>query len=167
MTRLFDAGAEMKEASLARASREAVKQRADEVTRLLEEELQLDDASKKLGENLAATATSVQPIHYHQFRGRGSKWMIEHARAGDDYMYQLFPLKPPAIAWADIITMFIAVMDAIFPRSVHIHYVPPNDNFQIKFYTIKLENIAVLPGWETPCKERALHGLANVDAWSR
>jgi hypothetical protein len=171
MGRLFDSKAEGDKAEAARLHRAGVKQRADEVDRILSEEGMLDAAATKLGSMLTSSAPqavqSVEAIHYTSFRRPGSKWVIEHAKVGPDYVFQLFPLKAPGIPWQDIITILIAAMDVIFPRSVKITYIPPNDAYQVKYFTIKVEGVVGLPGWEVACKERALLGLAAVDAWSR
>jgi hypothetical protein len=60
----------------------------------------------------------------------------------------------------------IAALDAIFPRSVQIKYAPPSEKFQLKYYTIRVEHVTGLPGWEDAAKRRALHSLSAVDAWT-
>ena len=171
MSRLFDSKAEGDKAEAARLHRAGVKHRAEEVDRILQEEGMLNTTADKLGAILSASrpleSQSVEAIHYASFRKPGSKWALEHAKVGPDYMFQMFPLKAPAIPWQDVIVILIAAMDVIFPRSVKITYIPPNDTYKVTFFTIKVENVVGLPGWEVACKERALQGLAAVDAWTR
>ena len=164
MGRLFDAGKRKQDIEEVRSSRDDVRRRAEEVDRLIAENLELTEASNKIGAQLGAAQT-VQTVQYTSFRPHGCKWNIEHARAGDDYIYQLFPLRPPKMDWRDVILLFISVMDGIFPRSVTIKYVPPSQKFELKYYTIKVENVAGLPGWEDAARVRALQGLSSVEAW--
>ena len=112
-----------------------------------------------------ALGQAVQPIRYRAYRARGSKWNIEHALVGEDYVYQLFPLRPMRIDWKSVIAQFIAAMDAIFPRSVEIKYTPPSERFELKYFTIRVEGVARLPGWENAVEGRALPALSAVDAW--
>lgn len=165
MSRLFDAGSRKKDAVSARAEKEDILRRANEVERLIQENLELTEASEKIGAQLGAVQT-VQSVQYTSYRATGSKWNIEHARAGNDYIYQLFPLRQPRMDWRDIILLFIAVMDDVFPRTVTIKYVPPSQKFELKYYTIKVEDVAELPGWEGAAMVRALQGLSAVDAWA-
>jgi hypothetical protein len=166
MGTLFDAGKRKKEIAAAKSQREGVRERAEAVDKMLKENLVLSEASNALGEQLSASEPqSVHTIQYKHFRGRGSKWNIEHAQVGPDYVYQMFPLRPPKMNWKDVITHFIAAMDSIFPRSVSIKYAPPSERFQLKYYTIRVEGVTKLPGWEDAAQERALNALASVDAW--
>lgn len=167
MGRLFDSGADRRASETARKSKDEVRKRALEVERILEEEKLVDAAGDELGQKLAAgrSMQAVQPIRYESFRQAGTKWMLEHAQDGEDYVIQMFPLKPPLIPWQDVVTMLIAAMDVIFPRSVQIKYVPPNETYEVKFYTIRILKVVGLPGWEKACKDRALNGLAAVEAW--
>lgn len=174
MARLFDSTVENKKAESSRRSRDESRQRAEEVDRILKEEGLLNDSESKLGNILGAGAASaaaggqtVEAIRYEHYRKPGSRWAIEHAKVGSDYVFQLFPLKPPAVPWQDVMLVLIAIMDVIYPRSVKLDYIPPNDTYQVKFYTIKVNNVVGLPGWEVACKERALHGLSAADVWSR
>ena len=166
MGRLFDAGKEEREAEESRRTRTDVRRRAEEAERIINETLELDEATKALGEKLSVTQ-AVKPIHYVGYRAPGSKWNIEHAQVGADYVYQLFPLRPTLISWKDVIAQFIRAMDVIFPRSISIRYVPPSERFQLKYYTIRVESVADLPGWEGATVDRALKGLSMVDAWPR
>jgi hypothetical protein len=164
MGRLFDAGEEDKKVADQRARNEDARARAAAVEEALRETDQLDEASKRLGAQLA-DAQAVQPIVYQTYRKPGMKWLIEHAQVGEDYVFQLFPLKPPKLNWKDIITMMIGAMDVVFPRTIKITYKPPNEGFQVKFYTIRAEKVVGVPGWESAVGERALRGLASIDAW--
>ena len=164
MTRLFDAAQAKRDAAEARRARDEVRRRAEEAEEAIKENLELDEASQKLGEKLAG-AQAVQPIRYRAYRARGSKWNIEHALVGEDYVYQLFPLRPMRIDWKSVIAQFIAAMDAIFPRSVEIKYTPPSQQFELKYFTIRVEGVARLPGWENAVEGRALPALSAVDAW--
>jgi len=166
MGSLFDAGRRKKEIAEAKSQREGVRERAEAVDRILKENLELSAASDALGEQLfASEPQSVHTIQYTHFRGHGSKWNIEHAQVGPDYVYQMFPLRPSKLHWKDVITYFIAAMDSIFPRSVEIKYAPPSEKFQLKYYTIRVAAVTALPGWEQAAKARALIALAAVDAW--
>ena len=162
--KLFDSGFEDRKAAAARLGRDEVRQRAEAVERVLAEEKSLDAATNKLGAQLAAV-TTVQAIRYDSFRPPGSKWLIEHGQAGEDYFFQVFPLRPTKVALKDVIGAMIVAMEVVFPRSVQIYYKPPNDGLQVKFFTIKVEKVVGLPGWEKACKERALHGLVEIQAW--
>jgi hypothetical protein len=164
MTRLFDAAQAKRDATEARRAREEVRRRAEEAEGAIKENLELDEASQKLGEKLAG-ARAVQPITYKAYRPSGSKWSIEHALVGEDYVFQLFPLRPPRLDWKTVCLLFANAMDAIFPRSVEIYYTPPSQRFELKYYTIRLEGVARLPGWKSAVEDRALRALAAVDAW--
>lgn len=164
MGRLYDAGQEQKTAAAAAQSREDVRRRAEEADKALREAGFLDNAADLLGAQLKV-AQAVHPIRYENYRRPGSRWVIEHARDGQDYVFQLFPLKPPTVELADAISMMIAAMDVIFPRSVQIKYTPPNEQYQVKFFTIRIEKITAIPGWEAACRDRALPNLAAIDAW--
>lgn len=163
MSRLFDATAKAQKDAGARRSREEVRQRAEAVDQALAAEGMLDDADKRLKVKLSQ---SVQPVVYESFRVPGSKWRIEHARADNDYVIQMFPLKPPRLVWQDVVLAIIATMDSIFPRNIKITYRPPREDYQIKYYTITVEKVVGQPGWERACKERALRGLSAIDVWS-
>lgn len=164
MGRLFDAGKRKQEIIDVKDAREGVRRRAEEVERIMAEELELSETSQALGEQMGAVQ-SVQTVQYSSFREPGSKWSIEHAQNGDDYIYQLFPLRVPKMDWRDVILLFIAAMDNIFPRSVVIRYVPPSQKFELKYYTIRVEKVTGLPGWEQAVRGRALPALAAADAW--
>lgn len=165
MSRLFDAGSRERKISDERRSRDEVRRRAEEVDRVLQEAQLVDAAADKMAEKLRAQQTSVQSVVYAPYREPGSKWTIEHARAGEDYIFQLFPLKPPRIEWNEVIVAMIATMDSIFPRSVKIVYRPPREDYKIQFFTVTVEKVVGLPGWERACKERALRGLSQINAW--
>lgn len=165
MTRLFDAGQEQKQLTEREQRAQDARRRAEEFDKAMAEQ-GLDLAADELGKQLAAAAAPVQAIRYTQFRKPGSKWMIEHAKVGTDYTFQLFPLRPIPVQWQDAIGLMIAAMDVIFPRSLQIKYTPPDEMYQVKFFTIKIENVVGLPGWEEACTERALNGLAAIDVWS-
>jgi hypothetical protein len=166
MSRLFDSGKERKEREDVKRARSEVRARAEAVDTAIQEQLELDEESKRLGDKLA-TAQAVSPIFYQSFRKPGSKWKIEHTVAGKDYIYQLFPLKPTALSWQEVMPLLIYAMDVIFPRSVQIRYVPPREDLQMTFYTVKVEDVVGMPGWEKACQERALDNLAAVAAWQR
>ena len=164
MGRLFDSSRIRTNAEQARAARESVKERAAAIDAALAEHQELDAAGQKIRDQLAQTQM-VRPIVYQEHRAPGSKWMIEHARDGDDYIYQLFPLRPPAMSMQDVLQLMIIAMDIIFPRSVRIDYVPPNALYKAVMYTIKVREVAKLPGWEEACRVKALRGLSAVEAW--
>jgi hypothetical protein len=163
--RLFDSTHEATQSETARTQREEVKRRAAAFDQANQENKALDEASAKLAAQMKS-AQAVQAIRYESFRPPGSKWLIEHALSGSDYLYQMIPLRPPALSVKDVINLMIVAMDVVFPRSTQIFYVPPNESIKIKsFYTIKVVGVASLPGWEDACKERALHGLVSINAW--
>jgi hypothetical protein len=114
---------------------------------------------------LAGGAASVQPIHYESFRRPGFRWTIEHAQVGPDYVFQVFPIRPTVAQWPDVVVAMIAVMDGIFPRTLHIDYKHPDPTFKVTFYTIRVRGVVGMPGWEIACRERALNGLVGIDAW--
>jgi len=164
MGRLFDAGQRSRDAEDSRRSRNEVRKRAEEAERAIQEELELEEGSKALGAQLGSVQ-AVQAIRYKAYRARGSKWNIEHAEVGPDYVFQLFPLRPPRMHWKDVILAFIDAMEAIFPRSIEIRYTPPSERYQLKYYTIRVEGTVGLPGWET-ARDRALAALSTTDAWT-
>jgi hypothetical protein len=165
MTRLFDATRERTDEERAQRARAEVRRRAEEADRAIAEHEELDEASRNLKKQLEGSTVAVEPIHYASYRLPGSKWQIEHALVGDDYVYQMFPLKPISRDWRDVVAMMIAAMDVIFPRSIDIRYVPPDQRSFRQFYTIRVENVAKLPGWEDAVQKRALRGLSDVQAW--
>jgi hypothetical protein len=123
---------------------------------------EVDENARKLGELLGASQ-AVVPVTYD--RERRGRWLIEHGRAGDDYLFQLLPLKAPTQQWQDIVTGFIAAMDSVFPRSVPIDYRRPDEQWQVRFFTVSARGVCRLPGWE-PAVKRAVDGLLAVDGWS-
>jgi len=147
-----------------KVAREELQERLDAADKVLAELEDLDEESAKLRKKLES-AQSVHPIVYKEYRRPGSRWMIEHAISGDDYVYQLFPLKPPAREWQDVVALAIAAMDAVFPRSVDIVYRPPNDKLGANFYTVTVKKIVGTPGWESACTDRALRTLSSIEAW--
>lgn len=169
MGRLFDAGTEEKQQEVTQARRDEARRRAEEIDKVFREEGYLDDKADKLGQQLAAAAkgtpAAVEAIRYLKHRTPGSRWSIEHAQVGEDYVFQLFPLRPIAMKWEDVITALIIVMDAIYPRSVQIKYTPPDQLYQVAFYTVRLTDVTRVPGWKVAL-ERTLAGMAAVNAWS-
>lgn len=164
MSRLFDSSRESHKEEEARSRQEEVRKRAAEAEKLIMEHQELDDQSRRIRDQLASTQ-AVKPIVYKEFRRPGSKWMIEHARDGEDYIYQLFPLKPPRFETSDVLQLLIIAMDVVFPRSVRIDYVPPNELYKAKMFTIKVRGVTRLPGWEDACLSKALNSLCAVEAW--
>ena len=164
MGRLFDSSKIESDANQARAARRAVEERAAEVDAVLADHQELDEQSQKIRNQLAA-AQAVSPIVYEEYRQPGSKWMIEHATDGSDYIFQLFPIRPPKLEKRAVLELLIIAMDQIFPQSVRIDYVPPNDLYKAVMYTIKVRDVTKLPGWEEACRTKALRGLVAVDAW--
>lgn len=170
MDRLFDAGTQEKQKTAAAQRRNEVRERVEEAEKALRDAGYLDDKADELGQRLASASaaqdtSAVQAIRYKQHRPAGSRWLIEHTQVGDDYVFQLFPLRPPAGTWQDVIGHMIGAMDVIFPRSVQIKYTPPDENFQMKFYTIRVTELAKVPGWGGAL-ERTLASLTAMNVWS-
>lgn len=161
MTRLFDSGSARKEAENKKRSREEVKARAEAADAAIAAELELDEESNALGAKLAQAQT-ITAIRYSSYRQPGSRWRIEHAVEGTDYIYQLFSLKPQKTDWQDTLTLMISVMDAIFPRTMEIIYSPPRPDYEIQFYTIRVKGPVGTPGWKQACTERALRSLCGL-----
>lgn len=161
MKLLFDAKSDE---AKKRESREGVRKRADEVDRALKDFEDTEDASQKLGERLRIRQT-VQPVRYVKYRTPGSKWQIEHARVGDDYIFQAFPLKPPTVPWQDIISAMIVALSSIFPDTIEVTLKPPDTTFKVTFYTIRAEGITKIPGWQDACEVRANRVLSEINAW--
>jgi hypothetical protein len=161
MTRLFDSGSARKEKEDKKRSREEVRERAEAADAAIAAELDLEKESNDLGAKLAQAQT-ITAIRYLSYRQPGSKWRIEHAVEGTDYIYQLFPLKPQKAEWQDTLTLMISVMDAIFPRTMEIIYSPPRPDYEIQFYTIRVKGPVGTPGWEKACKERTLRSLCEL-----
>jgi hypothetical protein len=109
--------------------------------------------------DLLGASQSVVPVQYA--RERRGRWLVEHGRAGDDYVFQMHPLRAPTQQWQNIVTGFIAAMDSIFPRSVQIHYRRPDEQWQVKFFTVSAKEVCRLPGWEPPVK-KAIDALVAV-----
>lgn len=164
MARLFDAGSVERTKRAAKENQDEVRSRVAEAERQLAEIEETDAKSIKLRDMLQAS-TTIQTVRYESYRPPGSKWMIEHGRDGENYVYQMFPLKPPKMSWQDTVAGLIAAMDVIFPRSVELTYIPPNPQYQITFFTVRVDNVTKIPGWESACKERALRSLVAVNAW--
>lgn len=122
----------------------------------------LDENARRLGDLLGASR-AVKSIEYA--RDRRGRWLVEHGRAGDDYVFQLHPLKAATRAWQDVITGFIAAMDTIFPRTVQIHYRRPDEEWQVKFFTVRVDGLCRLPGWE-PATKKAVDALSAITAWA-
>lgn len=166
MSRLFDSGAEARKTLEAQEKKDGVRRRAEEVDRMLKEELELDQASSQLGQKLSTQTIGVQAIRYKDYRLPGSKWLIEHAQVGNDYVYQMFPLRPIQADWRGTMALLIVAMDGVFPRSLQIKYARPNERYQIKCFTVRVEKVVGMPGWDDACEERALKALASVQAWA-
>ncbi len=164
MGRLFDASKNDAEADAIRQQRVEVEKRAAEVDAVFAEHEELDEQSQKIKGQLAKVQV-VQPIIYEEYRRPGSKWMIEHSCDGEDYIYQLFPLRPVKLSTPDVLQLLIIAMDVIFPRSIRIDYAPPNELYKVEMYTIKVRKVTKLPGWEDACRSKALQGLAAVEVW--
>lgn len=165
MARLFDFREESVKAEEAKKAREETRRRAQEAEEALKELEETDAASVRLKGQLAA-AQAVAPVVYKEYRRPGFKWMIEHSTVGRDYIFQLHPLRPPAISKQDLLLLLINAMDVIFPRSLEIRYVPPSDQFEIQFYTVRVEKVVGVPGWAKAI-DRALVSLTAVDAWPK
>lgn len=161
MTRLFDAEAKKPE----NTNKAEIRRRAVEADELIAGFDEGDEAGARLRAQLAQES-AVTPVVYESYRAPGSKWMIEHSLVGEDYIYQMIPLRPTTYGWKDIVPLMISALDVIFPRSVQIRYSPPNPKAHKNFYTIKVEGVAKLPGWESAAKERGLKNLAAIDAWT-
>lgn len=147
-------------------------QRLDQRRQALEMAKAIDSANfdEKVGSELQGKiqvlkdAMTVQTIRYESYRRPLKKWMIEHGRLGSDYMLQLIPIKPTVTSVANILLLFITTMDAIYPKSVQIYYSKPNPGMQINFWTIKIQAVADMPGFERALA-RTLESLCDVDAW--
>ena len=171
MARLFDETRRRQAEMTVRTTREEARQRAAEVEALLAEYEENDASSKGLSEQLAAsrakmTGGSIKAIFYKEYREPGSKWMIEHSENGPDYIFQVHPIKPVKLNWQDIITMMVFAMDRVFPRNMQCRYIRPSEQYQLKFYTIKIEKLVGFTGW-SKAVERALAGLSGIDAWPK
>lgn len=167
MTRLFDATKERTAEDEGRRAQVEARARAEEAERAVAEFEELDEESQRLRGQLGKAMSEVTPIRYEEFRLPGSKWHIEHAKIGDDHVYQMFPLKAPSYPWQDIITMIIGAMDVIFPPSIHIHYTPPAEGEFRPFYTIRVADVEKTPGWTELVKGRVLQALCSVPAWEK
>ena len=163
MAKLFDTGSGSRRADVPQESPEQLKAKVDRVAQMFAKYEATSDEEKSLGQMLAS-APAVQSIRYETYRVPGRPWIIEHGRDGDDYVYQLFPLKQTSASWQDTIAGMIAAMDVIFPRSTQIKYAPPNPQYKADFFTVRVEAVTKLPGWESACRERALRSLVSVNA---
>ncbi|TAL40516.1 MAG: hypothetical protein EPN91_12960 [Salinibacterium sp.] len=168
MTRLFDAEKEKQTHEAVRARRDEVRRRAEEADTALREAGLMDDKSNAITGAFARMEASrvetVQPIRYESYRKPGGRMTIEHAVAGADYIYQVFPLRPPTIASPDILLIMITAMDGIFPRSVHVTYAPPAEILPQKFYTVRVLKVVGQPGWQDAVG-RALLVLSELELW--
>ena len=164
MTRLFDSDAEAKKYAAAREAQQEARRRGDAVEEALKDFEETDAQSKAISASLNKARAGVVPIFYQEHREPGSGWMIEHSPSGEDYIFQIHPLRPLKMVWQDIILQMIAAVDVIYPESVRKEYSKPNETYQMKFYTVKLCKVVGLPGWKGAV-ERTLAGLSAVDAW--
>lgn len=165
--RLFDAGQEKQVTEAAKTKRDEARRRAAEFDQAAAEAGVLEGNANAVTEAFAkmkASVESVKPIRYDSYRMPGGRMTVEHAIVGDDYMFQVFPLRPPTIAEADVLLILITAMAGIFPKSVDVYYTPPADILPQKFYTVKVAKVATLPGWEDAVG-RALASLASLDLW--
>ena len=163
---LFDAGQQNEESS----RKKALEHRQKELERTLAELKETDEASSRLGKALGGHA-SIQAVRYQTTRRKGSKWQLEHAAVGSDYVIQCFALKPTTMNWRDVLSHMIMAIDRVFPRSVEVFYRPPSAEamgdtspLATRFYTIRLKNVVELPGFER-AKEKTLEGLLDIAAW--
>lgn len=143
--------------------RQMAQERAREVDEALST-LPDTEADEKLRKALGG-GTALAPIRYVSSHEKGSPWRIEHARAGNDYFFQLIPQRTLGYTPEEVIMSMIAVMSGIFPESQHIYYTPPSNKYKmnVTFYTIKVAELAAVPGWEGAV-ERALKGLHGLRA---
>lgn len=162
--RLFDGNAAATVSAKATQNRVDVRRRAEEVDDLLSSYEENDEKSKAMA-SMLGQVESVVAISYKTYREVGSKWVIEHAVDGDDYVYQVFPIKEPALDWQGVFKGLVAALDVIFPKSLRIDYSPPNEQFNIRSWTIRLNGVTKLPGWQKACTEQALKNLSWVEAW--
>lgn len=162
--KLYDSRQAEEAARAAAQGRQEARQRAQEAERLAEG-VATDAAAQALEQKLGR-AISVSSVKYEKARRPGSKWLIEHGRDGDDYVFQVFPLRPPAADPAQVLLGLIVAMDQVFPRTVELKYHQPNPKFEVRFYTIRAVGVTKMPGWERACRERATELLLGVDAWS-
>lgn len=160
MKLLFDG----KKAEAETQQRDDTRKRVKEVEAIFKDFHESDEASEKLSRRLSS-AHAVQTVRYKRYRRPGFRWQIEHGQVGEDYVLQAFPLKPPTIPWQDVIAGMIVVMDGIFPATIDITYKPPDMNFKVTFYTIRLAGVTKLPGWQSACEERAPRALTEIKAW--
>ena len=128
------------------------------------EAAKLDETSNRLSRILGPQQQVSAVIYQSERRG---KWRIEHARVDEDYIFQVFPLKPIPYSWPSIMTAFIQVLDQVFPRTVQIYYKPPSELFkepEFQFYTIRFKNLFTTPGWERGIA-KAMDALFGLDVW--
>lgn len=165
MTRMFDAGQKELDEAAVRARRDEIRRRADEADTAMREAGILDAAASKVNAAFEQTNETVQTIKYEAYRKIGGRISIEHAVAGMDYMFQVFPLRPPTLGEADVLLAMITAMDGIFPRSIQIRYTPPADILPQKFYTVRVQGVAGKPGWQEAVG-RALLALSELELWA-
>lgn len=164
MTRLFDGNREAKAAAAERDEKDAVRRRVEEAEEILKSYEETDAASKKMAEAMGAAST-VTSIVYKTYRAPGSKWVIEHAEDGEDYVYQLFPLREPAHDWTAVVPMIAIAVSVVFPDTFRVEHTPPNDQYGIKFYTVKIRGVVNTPGWKRACTEQAPRAFSSIEAW--
>ena len=96
---------------------------------------------------------SAAQIKYERYDAPGSAFAIDHGPSGTDYIFQLLPKQPLKSKKADVVTKLIAVMDTIYPRSVSLTYIPPNERLEVTFYTVKVSSLTSKPGWKRAVKK--------------
>ena len=158
MSRLFDT-----KRSDEPSSASGVRERAEAFDKAFADDEELDEESRRLSERLK-DASAVSPIRYERHRKPGTRWLIEHARVANDYVFQLHPLRPIQVPSSDVIAALIATMDQVYPRSIQIFYRPPNDQLGVNFYTVTAQGAAGVPGWEEASR-RALDALSDINVW--
>ena len=121
----------------------------------------IDDEVEELTAPAPQSDVSVQVISYDRHRAKGSKWSIEHGPDGVDYLFQVIPDKPVQMHWKDVVGQMIGVMSQIYPKSVDVYYSPPDPEWKIHFYTIRVKGLVDKPGYNAAIK-RSLALLSEV-----
>lgn len=161
MKLLFHAKEEESKAAEARAE---ARKRAADFDKVMQDFEETEKESRELASQLSGQSV-VQAVRYRKYKRPGSKWMIEHGRVGDDYIFQVFPSKPTVAPWQDIIAWMIVALDAIFPPTIDVTLKPPDPTLKLPFYTIRMTNVTKVPGWQEACEIRANRALSDINAW--
>jgi hypothetical protein len=108
-------------------------------------------------------AATVRGIEYKVEENINVK--IEWTKRGRDYIYHWHPKRPPVLDVESVRLLIIAAVHPTMPHEVQMYFSDPDPSMRIEFYTVRLENVANMPGAQTACEKTVIDALKGVDAW--